>query len=96
MLFFCNKYAIIWLSPCHSGLGYAVSALSGLSGFPRRLAVALPAIGFFLDWAKVASCWAKSHCGVLATSVFLIVVAVAAPTNRIRIVLTSDVSDVVK
>ena len=93
-MYFLAKKRYLWLALGIVGglCGIGASVLSASRGGW----VALPLIGFFLLWQSRFLLGKKALIGVLATSVFLIVVAVAAPQTGIKDRIDQAVSDVVK
>lgn len=93
MYFLANK-RYLWLALGIVGglCGIGASVLSASRGGW----VALPLIGFFLLWQSRFLLGKKTLVGALATSVFLIVVAVAVPQTGIKDRIDEAVSDVVK
>lgn len=93
-MYFLAKKRYLWL---------ALSIVGGLCGIGASVLsasrggwVALPLIGFFLLWQSRFLLGKKTLVGALATSVFLIVVAVAVPQTGIKDRIDEAVSDVVK
>lgn len=93
-MYFLAKKRYLWLALGIVGglCGIGASVLSASRGGW----VALPLIGFFLLWQSRFLLGKKTLVGALATSVFLIVVAVAAPQTGIKDRIDEAVSDVVK
>lgn len=93
-MYFLAKKRYLWLALGIVGglCGIGASVLSASRGGW----VALPLIGFFLLWQSRFLLGKKTLVGALATSVFLIVVAVAVPQTGIKDRIDEAVSDVVK
>lgn len=93
-MYFLAKKRYLWLALGIIGglCGIGASVLSASRGGW----VALPLIGFFLLWQSRFLLGKKTLVGALATSVFLIVVAVAIPQTGIKDRIDEAVSDVVK
>lgn len=93
-MYFLAKKRYLWLALGIVGglCGIGASVLSASRGGW----VALPLIGFFLLWQSRFLLGKKTLVGALATSVFLIVVAVAIPQTGIKDRIDEAVSDVVK
>lgn len=93
-MYFLAKKRYLWLALGIVGglCGIGASVLSASRGGW----VALPLIGFFLLWQSRFLLGKKTLVGALATSVFLIVVAVAAPQTGIKDRIDEAVSDIVK